>query len=241
MCSVHDHTRKNSFHPSLPACLTDATAYRIFRCSNMILHNLDCFQRKHTVHNLILCYKRYGKCCISIILILKQKINARHCVSEDLRILSLHFIARTAKFLCSLTDDLCCLRIVAVIDYRYSRHNDASLFACNRSNRVSQILHMVKTDRCDHTCQRMFYRSRCVQFSTESCLKDHVIHTCVGKYHHSHQKQEFKIRRMITALCNKFICELFYFFKGMQKSIIFNIFFIDLKSLIDRNKMRRSK
>jgi len=100
---------------------------------------------------------------------------------------------------------------------------------------------MVKTDRRNYTGTRFFYCCCRIQSSTKACFKYHIIHICIRKNHHSHQKQELKICWMITTFRYQLICKFFYLFKCSEECIIVNILLIDLKAFIDHNQMRRGK
>ena len=100
---------------------------------------------------------------------------------------------------------------------------------------------MVKTDRCDHAGNRIFYCCCCIQSAAKPCLKHYIIHPGICKDHHSHQEQKFKICRMIISFFYQFICQRFDLAECMQKRLIIDIFLIDLKTLVDHDQMRRSK
>ena len=239
--AVHDHSRENSFHTSLPACFSESPKNCILRKIYHILENLCSFQRQSRIHYLIPCNKRNGKRCVSIILILHTKINARTGISQNFRIFLFYFIIRTAQSLSLLPNHLGCLRIISVIDHRHSRNNDPCLFSCNLCNGIPQILHMVKADGCDHTGNGILHCCCGIQTSSQSGFQHDIIHTCLGKDHHSHKKQHLKIRGMVTSLCHKLVCKSLYLFKCAHKRLVINILLIDLKAFIDHNQVWRGK
>ena len=241
MCAIHDHTRKNRFHPSLPACFCHTSLQSLQRYRNLIFQYLNGFHRKSCIHNLITGDKRYIKYGIAICLVLKRKPDSVLCDLMDLCVFPFQLIIWTSQLLCMLTHHSGRIRIISIVDHRNTRHHDPCLLSCDLGNRIPKILHMIQADGCDHTGCRILHRSGCIQTSAKAGLQCYIIHAGFCKDHHSHQKECLKIGGMIAALRNQLIGKLFNFFKSTKEGIVIDHFLVDLKTLVDLHQMRRCK
>ena len=159
MCAIHDHTRKNRFHPSLPACFCHTGLQRLQRYRDLIFQYLNGFHRKSCIHNLITSNKRYIKYGIAIYLVLKRKPDSVLCDLMDFCIFPFQLIIWTSQFLCMLTHHSGRIRIISIVDHRNTRHHDPCLLSCDLGNCISKILHMIEADGCDHTGCRILHSS----------------------------------------------------------------------------------
>ena len=198
-------------------------------------------KRQRCIHHLVRCNIWNRQLNSIIILTMKGKINALSCIF-------LHFIhvlgqckCRGTQFVGTFFNHFGSLRLMSVIDHRNLWFDDSCLFTGNFSDGVSQIFHMIQTDRSNDACQRMIYSVGRIQSSTKAGLQNHIIHICFFKNNHSHQKQCLKIARVIQSV---FLClfnNLLYFFKSFYKPFIGNHLSVDLKTFIDLYQMWRSK
>ena len=93
---------------------------------------------------------------------------------------------------CALSlDDFCCIRIISVIDHRYILGTMIPAFSpAILDNRVSPR-YCIWSRLIDVITQATGSSTAVVASSLppSPVSKDHIIHTCICKYHHSHQKQ----------------------------------------------------
>ena len=241
MCTIHDHARQNGLHSALPSGICNSCLQLFHGHRNPVFQHFHSCKRQRCVHHLIPCNKRNMEPGIPIIIVLQGKINAVFIISQYLCSSLNYFISRTSKLLCLRSDHFCRILVISIIDYRNSRNNDSSLLPCNLSYRISQKLHMIQTDRCNHASYRILYRCSRIQPSAKPGFQSHIVHPCLCKDHHSHKKQHLKISRMVTTFSHKLVRQHFHSLKSFQKGVIINIHLIDLKPLVDLHQMGRRK
>ena len=241
MGSVYDHPGKYGFHPSLPTGVFHSPDQSFFFQMMFIFQDSHSLQSQSPVHHLISGDKRNKQLCLPVYSGIRNKTDPFRSIILQFLFFLLHFIPGTSQAFRSGFDHIRCFLIIAVKDHRHSRFDDPCLFSRDLRDRVAQIFYMIQTDRGDHTDQRIPYRVGGIQSSSQSGFQHNIIYLFFLKDQHTHQKQKFKIGRMVFSFFHQRICQFLHTTESLQKNFVRDHHFIDLKAFIDLYQMRGCK